>query len=43
MEFNMEILLIAILGSCAGNLLGGILSELFLGFKEMKKKDKNKK
>jgi len=47
MEFTTVILLIviAILGSCAGNLIGGILSVLFLGYKEIKKnkKDKNKK
>ena len=39
------LIVIAILGSCAGNLIGGILSVLFLGHKEIKKnkKDKNKK
>ena len=47
LEFTTVILLIviAILGSCAGNLIGEILSILFLGYKETKqnKKNKNKK
>lgn len=47
MEFTTVILLIVIviLGSCAGILIGGTLSVLFLGHKEIKKnkKDKNKK
>ena len=44
MEFTTVILLIviAILGSCAGNLIGGILSVLFLGHKEIKKNKKDK-